>query len=66
MADTFPFDKAVNNADEKMFNPLNKKLKAKIKNPSRAISYTGVPCGEKTLIKAGPPTWRLQKPKRTQ
>lgn len=38
IADSFPFDNAVNVADVKMFSPQNKKLKEKIKNPFRAIS----------------------------
>ena len=38
IADSFPFDNAVNAAEVKMFSPQNKKLKGKIKNPFRAIS----------------------------
>ena len=38
IADSFPFDNAVNVAEVKMFIPQNKKLKGKIKNPFRAIS----------------------------
>ena len=38
IADSFPFDNAVNVAEVKMFSPQNKKLKGKIKNPFRAIS----------------------------
>ena len=38
IADSFPFDNAVNMAEVKMFNPQNRKLKGKIKNPFRAIS----------------------------
>ncbi len=37
-ADSFPFDNAVNVAEVKIFNPQNRKLKGKIKNPFRAIS----------------------------
>ena len=38
IADSFPFDKAVNVAEVKIFSPQNRKLKGKIKNPFRAIS----------------------------
>lgn len=37
IADIFPLDNAVNIAEEKMFNPLNKKLKANNANPFWAI-----------------------------
>ena len=37
IADSFPFDNAVNVAEVKMFSPQNKKLNGKIKNPFRAI-----------------------------
>ena len=36
-ADTFPFDKAVNIAEVKLFNPQNKKLYEKIAKPFAAI-----------------------------
>ena len=38
IADSFPFDNAVNVAEVKIFSPQNRKLKGKIKNPFRAIS----------------------------
>lgn len=38
IADNFPFDKAVNAAEAKIFNPQNRKAKEKIKNPFPAIS----------------------------
>ena len=38
IADSFPFDNAVNVAEVKMFSPQNRKLNGKIKNPFRAIS----------------------------
>ena len=38
IADSFPFDNAVNAAEVKIFSSQNKKLKGKIKNPFRAIS----------------------------
>ena len=38
IADSFPFDNAVNMAEVKIFSPQNRKLKGKIKNPFRAIS----------------------------
>ena len=37
MAEVFPSDKAVNNDEEKILNPLNKKDNAKIRRPSDAI-----------------------------
>lgn len=37
IADSFPFDNAVNVAEVKIFSPQNKKLKGKIKNPFRAF-----------------------------
>ena len=37
IAATFPFEKAVNIAAEKIFVPVNKKENAKIKNPFNAI-----------------------------
>ena len=38
MADVFPSDKAVNNEDEKILNPLNKNDNAKIRSPSDAMT----------------------------
>lgn len=38
IADSFPFDNAVNTAEVKIFNPQNRKLNGKIKNPFLAIS----------------------------
>lgn len=38
IADSFPFDNAVNVAEAKIFSPQNRKLKGKIKKPFRAIS----------------------------
>lgn len=38
IADSFPFETAVNMAEVKIFSPQNRKLKGKIKNPFRAIS----------------------------
>ena len=54
IADTFPFDKAVNMAEAKILKPQNKKLIGKIKNPCLAIWYTDVPFGEKMLTKGEP------------
>ena len=39
-ADTFPLDNAVNNAEEKILHPENRKLNEKIVNPSFVISKT--------------------------
>ena len=36
-ADSFPFDRAVNIADVKLFKPQNRKLYEKIANPSAAM-----------------------------
>ena len=40
IADTFPFDNAVNNADEKILQPENRKPKEKIVNPIFVILKT--------------------------
>ena len=40
IADTFPFDNAVNKAEEKILQPENRKLKEKIANPIFVISKT--------------------------
>ena len=40
IAEIFPFDSAVNNAEEKILHPENRKLKAKIENPVFIISNT--------------------------
>lgn len=37
-AETFPFDNAVNSAEENIFHPENRKLKEKIVNPRFVIS----------------------------
>ena len=37
IADTFPLDNAVNNAEEKILIPVNKKLSEKIANPCFVI-----------------------------
>ena len=37
-ADTFPLENAVNNADEKIFSPINKKHGANNRLPVKAIS----------------------------
>ncbi len=39
-ADAFPLDNAVNNADEKILHPENKKLNEKMINPFFVISKT--------------------------
>ena len=54
IAETFPLDKAVKIAEEKILNPQNKKLIGKIKNPFLAISYTSLPAGENTLTRRSP------------
>lgn len=54
IADTFPFDKAVNAAETNRLKPQNKKLTGKIKNPCFAIWYTGVPFAEKMPTKWEP------------
>lgn len=37
IAETFPFERAVNSIDVKILNPINKKLKQNMRNPSIAI-----------------------------
>lgn len=37
IADVFPSDKAVKSEEEKILNPLNKKLNAKIEKPANVI-----------------------------
>ncbi len=39
-ADVFPFDNAVNNADEKILHPENRKLNEKMVNPAFVIPKT--------------------------
>ena len=54
IADTFPFDRAVNVADANILKPQNKKLMGKIKKPCLAIWYTDVPFAEKILTSGEP------------
>lgn len=61
IADTFPLDIAVNVADANILNPQNKKLIGKIRKPCRAISYTGVPTGEKIQTKGEPSSIAMTK-----
>lgn len=51
VADTFPFDKAVNSIDANILNPMNKKLILNNLNPSVAITYISLPSAAINFIK---------------
>ncbi len=54
IAETFPFDSAVNNIEQKMFNPMNKKLIQNIRNPSIDMLYTSLHSSTINWIEIGP------------
>lgn len=49
IADAFPSDNAVKNAEANILIPLNKKLHANMENPLRAMEKTGVASSAKNL-----------------
>ena len=55
-ADAFPLDNAVNNADEKILHPENKKLNEKMINPFFVISKTFLLFSANTFAMLSPPS----------
>ena len=55
-ADAFPFDNAVNKADEKILHPENRKLNEKMLNPFFVISKTFLLFSANTFAMLSPPS----------
>ena len=56
VADAFPFDNAVNKADEKILHPENRKLNEKMLNPFFVISKTFLLFSANTFAMLSPPS----------
>ena len=56
VADAFPLDNAVNNADEKILHPENRKLNEKMVNPFFVISKTFLLSSANTFAMLSPPS----------
>ena len=61
VADAFPLDNAVNNADEKILHPENRKLNEKMLNPFFVISKTFLLFSANTFAMLSPPKQGKQK-----